>query len=64
MITASIILYNTNESLIRTILKCADESCIEQIFVIDNSAKDYLKKMVLSLSQKIIYIHGQGNVGY
>lgn len=64
MVTASIILYNTNLDLIKTILKCADESCIELIYVIDNSPSDVLRDVVCPLSTKVEYIYGQGNIGY
>ncbi|WP_294593535.1 glycosyltransferase family 2 protein [uncultured Rikenella sp.] len=64
MITASIVTYNTNPELLRTVIDCAVNSCIERIYVIDNSTADTLKAFVGSLSDKIEYIHGQGNVGY
>lgn len=64
MITASLILYNTSHNLISTIIKCVDDSCIDTLYVVDNSAKDELKTFVTSLSKKIIYMFGQGNVGY
>ncbi len=64
MVTASIILYNTDLSLVRTIMECADRSCINHIYVIDNSPTDNLRENVVPLSNKIEYIYGQGNVGY
>lgn len=64
MVTASIILFNTNHDLIRTIMKCANDSCIEHIYVLDNSATDALKGIATSLSSKIEYFQGQGNIGY
>jgi GT2 family glycosyltransferase len=45
-------------------MKCADESCIERIYVVDNSATDALKNIVMPLSSKIEYIQGHGNIGY
>lgn len=64
MISASIILYKTEMSLIKSVMDCADKSCIERIYVIDNSPTDSLREGVLPLSSKIEYIYGQGNVGY
>jgi len=64
MVTASIILYNTNHDLIRTVIKCADKSCIDHIYVIDNSSSDDLKNVVVPLSAKIEYYQGHGNIGY
>lgn len=64
MITASIILYKTSLILVKTVMRCVENSCVERIFVIDNSPTDSLKDMVLPLSNKIEYIYGQGNIGY
>lgn len=64
MITASIILYKTDMTLVRTVMECAHKSWIERIYVIDNSPTDVLREQVLPLSDKIEYIYGQGNVGY
>ena len=64
MITASIVLYKTDVKQIETVIGCANRSCIERIYVIDNSPTCALQSMVLSLSEKIEYIFGQGNVGY
>ena len=56
MITASIILYKTDMTLVRTVMDCARKSCIERIYVIDNSPTDVLREQVLPLSDKIEYI--------
>jgi GT2 family glycosyltransferase len=64
MITASVILYNTDNELISTFIGCADNSCIEHIYIIDNSPSDDLKGLVFLMSKKIEYIFGQGNIGY
>ena len=64
MITASIVLYKTKTNEIEKVLSCADKSCIEEIYVIDNSPNDNLRRLICSLSQKVEYIYGQGNVGY
>ena len=50
--------------LTAVILKCADNSCIDSIYVIDNSPSDDLRHYVMSISPKIVYIYGQGNIGY
>lgn len=64
MITASVVLFKTKKVELEKVLACADNSCIETIFVIDNSPEDNLRELVCSLSQKVEYIYGQGNVGY
>ena len=64
MITASIVLYKTKTEEIEIVLGCADKSCIEEIYVIDNSPNDNLRGLACSLSPKVEYICGQGNVGY
>lgn len=64
LITASIVLYKTNRELTAVILKCADNSCIDIIYVIDNSPSDDLRSYVMSISPRIVYIYGQGNIGY
>lgn len=64
MITSSIVFYKTELAMARTIIGCADKSCIERIYVIDNSPTDALREGVSSLSPKVEYIFGQGNVGY
>lgn len=64
MITSSIVFYKTDLAMAKTIIGCADKSCIEHIYVIDNSPTDALRERVSSLSPKVEYIYGQGNVGY
>ena len=65
MITSSIVLYKTKLTDLKTVLRCAVESCIDVIYVIDNSPTDALRQEVLAFdSQKIVYIHGHGNIGY
>lgn len=64
MITASLVLFNTKESDIRKVLECAHLSEIARIFVIDNSPTDCLKDITVSLSEKVEYVFGQGNIGY
>lgn len=64
MITASVIFYKTKEKLVRTVLESSIDTVIDHIYVIDNSPTDSLRELVCSLSPKIEYIYGQGNVGY
>lgn len=64
MITASIILYNTNLDMLKTVMACANNSCIEHIYVIDNSPTNCLRDEVLRLTSKAEYFHGHGNIGY
>lgn len=64
MTTASIVTYNTDPDQLRTVLACACASAIGRIYVVDNSADPSLGELVRSVSGKIEYIHGQGNVGY
>ncbi len=64
MITASIVLYNTRRDDVEKVIGCAHDSCISLIYVIDNSPIDNLRGLVTSLSDKVSYVHGQGNVGY
>ena len=64
MITASIILYNTDLNLLKTIVECASRSCINRIYVIDNSPTNRLQEESMKLSKKVEYFYGQGNVGY
>ena len=64
MITASIVLFKTDINQVKAIIGCADQSCIARIYVVDNSPTRALQIDVLSLSKKIEYDFGQGNVGY
>lgn len=64
MITSSIVLYNTDHLMVQKIIKCVDDSCINRIYVIDNSSTNQISSYVKSLSSKVDYIFGQGNIGY
>lgn len=67
MVTASIVLYKTSTKDIKTILTCAIRSCIDKIYIVDNSPSSNLKPFIeefFSISEKIEYIFGQGNVGF
>lgn len=64
MITASIVIYNSDIDELWKALQCTSESSVEIIYVIDNSPTDFLRKFVEQTSPKICYIHGHGNIGY
>lgn len=64
MITASVVLYKTNLNLVQTIVECAHNSAIDILYVVDNTTPALLNQYVMSLSNKVIYIGGQGNVGF
>lgn len=65
MITSSIVLYKNKPEDIENVLSCALNSCIDKIYVIDNSPSDCLKALVSSFdTDRVIYIYGQGNIGY
>lgn len=64
MITASIVLYHTSSTLLIDVIRCLNDSPIGTIYVLDNSDDTDLKEIALSLSAKVVYIHGHGNVGY
>ncbi len=64
MITASIVTYQTDPKQLRTVVACAANSVVDRIYVVDNSPAPTLSDFARSLSPKIEYTHGQGNVGY
>lgn len=64
MITSSIILYKTDLVLVKNVIDCIEKSCIERLYVIDNSPTDTLMNDVCSFSKKVEYIWSQRNVGY
>ena len=64
MITASIVIYNSSEDDLRTIISCVAVSIVRKIYVIDNAPDDRLKNFIRGLSEKVIYMQGQGNVGF
>lgn len=63
MITASLVLYNSDPQEVERLLLCVENSCIEIIHVVDNSSTDCIKDLVLSFP-KAIYHYGHGNVGF
>lgn len=65
MITASIVLYKTKEEELNRVLRCSIDSIIDIVFIVDNSPTDSLRKCITSFeTDRIIYIYGQGNVGF
>lgn len=64
MISASLVLYNTSKEDIRRVIDCVEKSSINTLYVIDNSPQNALEDYVKSLSDKVKYYWGQGNVGY
>lgn len=65
MLTASIVTYKTAVSELQTIVNCALKSSIQLIYIVDNSPTNDLQTTIeLLKSPKLVYIFGQGNVGY
>lgn len=65
MLTASIVVYKTAVKELKTILDCALNSPIQWIYVVDNSPSNELQTVVEHYhSRKLLYIYGQGNIGY
>lgn len=62
MLTASVVLFNTPRVQIETLLQCIVPSCIEKLYIIDNSANDRWRELE-GYSAKIRYIHNK-NMGY
>lgn len=63
MITASLVLYKSKLSEVHTVLNCVENSCIQKVFVIDNSPTDQLRTSVKQYT-KAEYVYGQGNIGF
>lgn len=63
MITASIVTYKSNHDELSLVLKCTAESLVEKIYIVDNSPTEELRHFE-TLSPKIEYIFGHGNIGY
>lgn len=63
-IFSSIVTYKSSRSDLQIVIECVNKSIIEKLYIVDNSPTDELKEFVLSLSDKIEYIFGHGNVGY
>jgi len=63
-ISSSIVIYNSLEKDIQTVVTCVADSIIDAIYVLDNSSNDSKREFIHALSQKVIYIQGHGNIGY
>lgn len=67
MITASIVLFKTKKEDLSTILSCTISSCIDRIYIVDNSPTSELKNFINSSikdAEKLVYIYGHGNIGF
>lgn len=62
MISASIVLFNTDINYISNIKRILDGSCVQSVYWIDNSASDILKSSVADGIH--IYIKNKSNTGY
>ena len=63
IITASIVTYKSNLHELSIVLKCTADSSVEKIYIVDNSPTDELKTFA-TVSPKIEYLFGHGNIGY
>jgi GT2 family glycosyltransferase len=67
MFTVSIVLYKTKTFQLEMVLNCTlDSSCVDKIYLIDNSPADELRSYTdyNGAKDKIIYIYNHGNTGY
>lgn len=65
MITASIVTFKTKPVELKRIIQCSINSIIDIVYIIDNSPTDELRTLVSNFkSHKLIYIYGQGNIGF
>ncbi len=62
MLTASVVLYKTPREQTQSLLESVLSSCIERLFIIDNSPDDS-RRILGDASPKIRYIHNE-NLGY
>lgn len=62
MITASIVLYHTPIDTLSHLLECVAKSCIDVLYLVDNSSNDSLRELRSTYPQ-IIYIHS-ANLGF
>lgn len=64
MITASVVTHHTNLKDINRLIDCATNSCIDHLFIIDNSTNDSLRNVVTNKDNiYITYIYSL-NLGY
>jgi GT2 family glycosyltransferase len=63
MINASVVLYNTDRKELFTIIDCLEASCVETIYLVDNSPTDNLNG-ITKYANKIVCIRNDSNMGY
>ncbi len=63
MVNCSIVTYRHTSEEITLLLDCILKSCVNKIYIIDNSPTDELK-VIRNYSEHIIYIFNDSNVGY
>lgn len=65
MITSSLVLYNTKNSDLESVLSSVLPSAIDKLYIIDNSETDKVSSIIKQKqSPKIEYIFGHGNIGF
>lgn len=65
IISASVVLYNTQDNYLYDILNCVINSSISKLYIVDNSPKDTSRKIVEEFNtDKFYYIFGHGNIGF
>ena len=62
MVNCSIVTYRHTSEEITLLLDCILKSCVNKIYIIDNSPTDELK-VIRNYSEHIIYIFNDSNVG-
>ncbi|MFR3329464.1 MAG: glycosyltransferase family 2 protein [Odoribacter splanchnicus] len=62
MLTASIVLFHHKIKDVQDVINCVLKSCVSDIYMIDNSANDALRKLE-KISERVHYIHSV-NLGY
>lgn len=62
MVTASIVAYHTPINELSHLLDCVDRSCIDTLYLIDNSSNDILRELSDTFPS-IVYIHSD-NLGF
>lgn len=64
MITSSLVTYKTKKEDLKAIVDCMISGGFDKIYIVDNSPTDALRHFALSLTDKVEYIYGHGNIGY
>jgi len=62
MLSCSVVLYNTPKAEILSLLDCTEQSCVDIVYVIDNSFDDYFRFLEKKY-EKVRYIRNK-NIGY